>query len=202
VLRQRDGDISQAYAAISDHMPLDVQRGFHVGTMKIADDTAAARYEKSYAKMVEFTGRMYRAGIPLVAGTDALAGFTLQREFELYVQAGLTPSQVLQIATWNGAKYTRTLADRGSITPGKRADLTLIDGDPTRNIGDIRKVALVITQGKLLSPADIDVALGIKPFVQNVPIMREVTPTPAGSGGAKAMGDSHLFGDAMAGERD
>ena len=43
-------------------------------------------------------------GIPLVAGTDATPGFTLHRELELYVQAGLTPSQVLQIATWNGAK--------------------------------------------------------------------------------------------------
>jgi imidazolonepropionase-like amidohydrolase len=106
--------MSQAYAAIADHMPLDIRRGFRVGIMKIAD-TDAARYEKSYAKMIEFVGRMYRAGIPLVAGTDELAGFTLQREFELYVQAGLTPAQVLQIATWNGAKYTRTLADRHAL---------------------------------------------------------------------------------------
>ena len=94
--------------------------------------------------MVEFTGRMYRAGVPLVAGTDGLPGFTLQRELELYVQAGLTPSEVLQIATYNGAKYARVLDDRGIIAPGKRADLILVDGDPTQNISDIRKVALVI----------------------------------------------------------
>ena len=42
--------------------------------------------------MVEFVGRLYRAGVPIVAGTDALAGFTLQRELELYVQAGMTPA--------------------------------------------------------------------------------------------------------------
>ena len=190
-LRHRDGDLSQVYASIvdhtsvADHLPLDVQRGIRIGIMKIADDATAARYQKSYQKMIEFVGRMYRADIPLVAGADAngddvLHGFGLQREFELYVQAGLTPSQVLQIATWNGAKYTRTLADRGSITPGKRADLTLIDGDPTTNIADIRKVALVITQGKLLSPPDVDQALGIKPFVQNVPTMRDVAPVSAG----------------------
>jgi hypothetical protein len=172
-LRQRDGEMSQAYAAIADHMPLDIQRGFRVGYMKIAD-ADAARYESSYAKMIEFVGRMYRAGIPLVAGTDALAGFSLQRELELYVQAGLTPAQVLQIATWTGARYTRTLADRGSITAGKRADLTLVDGDPTENIADVGKVLLVITQGKLVSPRDIDLALGIVPFVTDVPRMRDV----------------------------
>jgi hypothetical protein len=178
-LRQRDGDLSQAYAAIADHMPLDMRRGFRVGIMKIAD-VDAARYESSYAKMIEFVGRMYRAGVPLVAGTDALAGFTLQRELELYVQAGLTPAQVLQIATWNGAKYTRTLGDRGSITPGKRADLTLVDGEPTKDITDLRKVVLVITQGKLVSPHDIDVALGIVPFVTEVPRMHDIS-LPASS---------------------
>ncbi len=201
-IRQRDGVLSQEFEAVSDHMPPDLQRSFSVGQMKIADDAAAARYEKSYAKMIEFVGRMYRAGIPLVAGTDDLAGFTLQREFELYVQAGLTPSQVLQIATWNGAKYTRTLAERGSITPGKRADLVLIDGDPTTNMADIRKVALVITQGKLLSPSDIDVTLGIKPFVSNVPAMHDVAPTPSGSGSAKTSGSTHVFGNAFGGDHE
>ncbi len=174
-LRQRDGELSKAYAAIASHMPLDVQRGFRIASMKIPDDTTAARYEKSYQKMIEFVGLMYRAGIPIVAGTDEFAGFALQRELELYVQAGLTPSQVLQIATWNGAKYTRTLSERGSIAPGKRADLTLIDGDPTVDITDLRKVALVVTQGKLISPREIDEALSIKPFVENAPVMRVVS---------------------------
>ena len=137
--------------------------------MKIPDDATAARYKASYAKMVEFVGRMYRAGIPLVAGTDAIAGFTLHGELELYVKAGLSPAQALQVATLNGARYTGTLHDRGSIAPGKLADLVLVDGDPTTNIGDLRKVALVITQGKLISPAAVYHALGVKPFVSEVP---------------------------------
>ena len=143
-IRQRDGELSQEFAAVADHVPPDVRRGFFQAQMKIPDDATAARYEKSYAKMIEFTGRMYRAGVPLVAGTDDIAGFTLQRELELYVEAGLTPAQVLQVATCNGAKYARVLDDRGVIMPGKRADLILVDGDPTKNISDIRKVALVI----------------------------------------------------------
>lgn len=169
-IRQKDGDLSQVYAAVADHMPPDVRRSFYQGSMKIPDEAAAVLHEKSYAKMVEFTGRMYKAGIPLVAGTDALAGFTLQRELELYVQAGLTPAQVLQVATYNGAKYARVLDDRGVIMQGKRADLILVDGDPTQNISDIRKVALVVKGDKAYAPSEIDEALGIKPFAPAVTV--------------------------------
>jgi cytosine/adenosine deaminase-related metal-dependent hydrolase len=169
-IRQKDGDLSQAYAAVVDHMPPDVRRSFYQGSMKIPDDATAVLHGKSYAKMIEFTGRMYKAGIPLVAGTDALAGFTLQRELELYVQAGLTPAQALQVATYNGAKYARVLDDRGVIMQGKRADLILVDGDPTQNIADIRKVALVVKGDKAYAPSEIDEALGIKPFVQPLTI--------------------------------
>ncbi len=173
-IRHRDGELSQAYAAVARHMPLDVQRGFRVASMKIPDDATAERYDASYQKMIEFVGRLYRAGVPLVAGTDGLPGFTLQRELELYVQAGLSPAQALQVATWNGAKYTKTLGDRGSIAPGKLADLVLIDGDPTRDITDLRKVALVITQGKLVFPSEVHAELGIEPFVANAPEVRSV----------------------------
>ena len=163
-IRQRPGELSQAFAAIADHMPPDVQRGFKVAEFDIPDDATAARYNKSYDKMVDFVGRMYRAGVPILAGTDGLAGFTLQRELELYVKAGMTPAQALQIATWNGAKYARVLGDRGSIAVGKRADLILVDGDPTADIADIRKVALVIKNGTAYYPGEVYEALGIRPF--------------------------------------
>ncbi len=163
-IRQRPGEMSQAFAAIADHMPPDVQRGFKVAEFDIPDDATAARYNKSYDKMVDFVGRMYRAGVPILAGTDGLAGFTLQRELELYVKAGMTPAQVLQIATWTGAKHARVLEDRGSIEVGKRADLILVDGDPTADIADIRKVALVIKNGTAYYPGEVYEALGIQPF--------------------------------------
>ena len=163
-IRQRAGEMSQAFAAVADHMPPDVQRGLKTAEFDIPDDATATRYNKSYDKMVEFVGRMYKAGVPILAGTDGLAGFTLQRELELYVKAGMTPAQALQVATWNGAKYSRVLEDRGSIAVGKRADLILVDGDPTTSIADIRKVALVIKSGVAHYPSDVYEALGIKPF--------------------------------------
>lgn len=170
-IRQRAGEMSQAFAAVAEHMPPDVQRGFKVAEFDIPDDATAARYNKSYDKMVEFVGRMYKAGVPILAGTDGLAGFTLQRELELYVEAGMTPAQALQVATWNGAKYSRVLGDRGSIAVGKRADLILVDGDPTANIADIRKVALVIKSGVAHYPGDVYEALGIKPFAAPVRVV-------------------------------
>lgn len=171
-LRHRDGSVSEVFARIAEHMPPDVKRGFSVGAMKIADDVTHQGYEKSYAKMLAFVGLLYKAGVPIVAGTDDLAGFTLHSELALLVKAGLTPAQALQVATRNGAIYTRTQNDRGSISVGKLADLVLLDGDPTTNIEDIRKVSAVITRGFLVYPHEVHKTLGIKPFVTSAPELK------------------------------
>ena len=163
-IRAPDGVLNQEFAAVADHVPPDVRRGFYAAQMKIPDAKTLARYDKSYDKMVEFTGRLYRAGVPLVAGTDDIAGFTLHRELELLVDAGLTPLQALQVATYNGAKYANVLDDRGVVMPGMRADLVFVDGDVTKNISDIRKVALVIKGATAYYPAEIYENLGVKPF--------------------------------------
>ena len=170
-LKQRDGEVSEPYRAVMPHLPANVQRSFLSGGMKIPDETTAARYRASFARMVEFVGHAYRAGVTVVAGTDAIAGFTLHSELELYVQAGLSPSQALQVATLNGAKVTGTLHERGSIEVGKLADLVLVDGDPTRDITALRRVALVFTQGGLFIPAELHRSLGIKPFVADAPAL-------------------------------
>lgn len=168
-IEQRDGEVYGPVAGVFDHLPPDVQRNALLAQMKIPDEAAARRNRASYAKMVEFVGRLYRAGVPIVAGTDDIAGFTLQAELEAYVRAGLTPAQVLQIATHTAARVSRTLHDRGTIAPGQRADLILVDGEPTERIADIRKVALVITQGHWLSPRALHESLGIRPFVDATP---------------------------------
>ena len=190
-IRQRDGEMSAPYAAMADHLPPDIQRILRVGGFPIPDDATAERYRASYAKMVEFVGRLYRAGVPIVAGTDAWAGITLAGELALYVQAGLTPSQVLQIATLNGATYTRTLAERGSISVGKLADLLLVDGDPTQDIADVRKVALVLTQGHWISPPEVHEALGIRPFAEHPPAVRRLTPPAPGAAKPGSRPEAH-----------
>lgn len=191
-LKKVDGTVGDPWKAIVDHLPPDLQRTYTTAELDIPDAATAALYAKSYAKMVEFVGLMYKAGIPVVAGTDELAGFTLQGELELLVKAGLTPAQALQVATLNGARYSKVEANKGSIEVGKDADLLLVDGDPTKNIADIRQLALVITQGKAIYPTDIYNSMGIKPFVTNKPVI-ERKPQPQGTAGNSAKhGHRHM----------
>ena len=99
-----------------------------------------------------------------------MPGFTLHHELALYVRAGLTPAQALQVATLNGARYAKLEQEAGSIAPGKRADLILVDGDPTANIAEIRKVATVVKGETVYYPAEIHAELGIKPFAEPVKV--------------------------------
>jgi imidazolonepropionase-like amidohydrolase len=166
-IKQQDGEMADPFAGIAEHLPPDLQRSFKTGTMNIPDAVTANRYKNSYNKMIEFVGLLHKSGVSLVAGTDTLAGFGLHSELELYVKAGISPAEALQIATWNGAKVTKTLQDRGSIEVNKLADLIIVDGDPTSNIEDIRKISTVITNGKVIYPHELHVALGVKPFVSD-----------------------------------
>lgn len=106
--------------------------------------------------MLETIGKMYRAGVPILAGTDnnnpfVVPGFALHDELELFVQAGLTPMQALETATINPAKYFELTRTHGTIEKGKTADLVLLDANPLENIGNTRKIAAVLLNGRYLS---------------------------------------------------
>jgi hypothetical protein len=162
---QLSGEPNPNYGMIAEHVPISVQRSWRINTMD-ATSQNIAKWRASYAKMLEFTGRLYRAGVPILAGTDDIAGFTLHRELELYVKAGIPPAEVLRIATWNAAKHLNVAAERGSVEPGKLADLILIDGDPTTQISDLRKISLVMKGGTAYFPAEVYEALGVKRFAE------------------------------------
>src|SRR5207248_10939455 len=66
---QKQGEIDPSYAAVADHVPVAVQRGWHEHSMNVTAQNAA-RYRASYDKMVQLVGQLYRAGVPLEAGTD------------------------------------------------------------------------------------------------------------------------------------
>jgi hypothetical protein len=160
---QMPGEMNPSLAPIGDHLPITLHRQLFKSESEITKEMAP-RWRASYAKMLEAVARFHRAGIQIVSGTDDVAGFAFQRELELYVKAGIPANEVLRIATWNGATYARVLADRGSIERGKRADLILIDGDPTQDISTIRNVALVMQDGDAYYPAELWGELGVKPF--------------------------------------
>jgi imidazolonepropionase-like amidohydrolase len=101
----------------------------------------------NFAHALETVRRLSAAGVPILAGSDApnpgtAHGASMHRELELLVQAGLTPVQALRAATFAPARAFR-LADRGRIAPGLRADLVLVQGDPTREIGRTRDIVAI-----------------------------------------------------------
>jgi hypothetical protein len=158
----RPGKISESYAAIADRLPPQVRRSFLVGGLAVPEGKDA-RYNESARALLRMTKLLYDSGITIVPGTDALPGFTLHRELELYAQAGIPTPEVLRIATLGAARVARRDKELGSITPGKLADLVLVDGDPVKRIGDLRRTALVIKDGAIYEPGAMYKALGIKP---------------------------------------
>ncbi len=72
------------------------------------------------------------------------------REAELYVDAGMTPLQALQAATIQPARMMRRDTDIGSITVGKYADIVILDGDPTKDIGALRSLSFVMKGGAVV----------------------------------------------------
>lgn len=162
---QKPGDLDPSYAAVADHVPFATQRAWRNNSTDVSGGKLEI-YRASWQRMLEFIGRLHAAGVPLVAGTDSLAGFMLHRELELYVQAGIPAGEAIRIATENGARYSGVLGDRGTVERGKRADLILVDGDPTKNISDIRRISYVLKDGTGYAPAQIYEAFGIRRFAE------------------------------------
>jgi hypothetical protein len=158
----RPGKMSVSFAAVADRMPPQVRRNFLGGGLPVPEGKDAL-YRESQLATLRMTKLLYDSGIPIVAGTDDLAGFTLHRELELYVKAGIKPPEVLRIATLGAARVAHKDRELGSITPGKLADMVLVAGDPAQNISDVRHTALVIKDGSIYEPAALYKALGVKP---------------------------------------
>jgi imidazolonepropionase-like amidohydrolase len=157
----RPGKVSPDYAPVLDRLPAQVQRGAYSGGLPVTPEKDQL-YKDSYRSMLRMTKRMYDAGIPILAGTDATAGIMLHRELELEVEAGIPAARALQIATFNAARLLKQ-NELGSIAPGKRADLLLVEGNPAEHISDIRGCRLVMKNGVLYNSADLYGAAGIKP---------------------------------------
>lgn len=98
-----------------------------------------------------------RGGNAFLAGCDgSVPGFCLHDELQVLTEAGLTPLQAIQAATINPARLLGREATQGSIAKGKRADLVLLEADPTADILNTRRIAAVVVRARLLSKADID----------------------------------------------
>lgn len=116
--------------------------------------------KREFAKFEELTGKLYRAGVPLMCGTDspepnATPGFSLHQELEMLVESGLPPAEALKAATLTNATALAQRDRLGSIAPGKQADLLLLSADPLADIRNTRTIEVVIRSGHVARPQDL-----------------------------------------------
>jgi hypothetical protein len=186
----RPGVVEPTFAAIAEHLPIQVRRGFSLGnglsvsnpnsdnpsvvlqrkilaerqrrTLPIFKDLDE-RYRAAFSSCLRLVKKLYDADITIVGGTDTLPGYSLHRELELYTEAGIPAAKVLQLATIGAARVMRREAELGSLEPGKLADIVMVEGDPAQNISAIRNVRLVIKDGTIFDIRSLQSELGIEP---------------------------------------
>ncbi|HSP45179.1 MAG TPA: amidohydrolase family protein [Chthoniobacterales bacterium] len=154
--------ITPGLEQIIPHFPPQVRRVMLSGALEVPKDKESA-YRESFPAMLRLLKALHDGGVIIIPGTDALAGYMLHHELELYVRAGIPAPEVLRMATLTSALVMGADKDLGLIAAGKLADLILVEGDPTKNIRDLDKVATVIKAGNVYGPAAIEKALGITP---------------------------------------
>lgn len=117
---------------------------------------AAARL--LYRKRMAQVGAMHRAGVAILAGSDAptpgtFPGASLHEELRLLVEAGLSPAAALRSATIEPARYFAATDSMGTVAPGNVADLVLLTADPTVDIRSTRTIARVWVDGRMIDAA-------------------------------------------------
>ena len=164
LMLSRAGETPPGAVDYLEHMPIGYQRYRKRTYVPLEDPGKDAAYHKGFATLLGTVGLLHESGIRLLPGTDDSTGFTVHRELELYVKAGIPAGEVLRLATLGCEKYFGRDDRLGSIERGKLADFFLVAGDPTEDIRAIKKVRLVMKGGTIYYPSEIYAALSVKPF--------------------------------------
>ena len=136
---------------------------FREGWVRNANDPARAPLEalkQHRADVLANVGMLHARGVPIAVGTDTgnpyvYPGYSVHRELELLVQAGLTPMQAIVAGTRGGAQMLGQQDEFGTLAVGKRADLLILGADPLADIRNTRTIEAVIVDGKLVDRASL-----------------------------------------------
>jgi imidazolonepropionase-like amidohydrolase len=164
LMLSRAGQVADGDAPYLDHMPIGYQRYRRRSFVAFESPAHDAAYVKSFARLLDVVALLHRNGVRLLPGTDDGSGFTVHRELELYVKAGIPPAEVLRMATLDCARYLGLDQQLGSIEPGKLADFVLLEGDPARDISAVRRARMVAKDGAIYFPSELYEAVGVRPF--------------------------------------
>ena len=145
-----DGGVpAPAYVSYMGIMSPVYDRFFKAGGYPLVEGYTRDDYRKSWKQLVGLVGELHKAGVTIVAGTDG-QGIEIVREIELYKDAGFTPAEALQSATIVPARMVGADKRTGSIAVGKEADVVLVDGDVANDLGALRRVVTVVSDGYVM----------------------------------------------------
>lgn len=170
LMLSRAGEVNPGDAPYLSHMPIGYQRYRKRTFVPLDEPTDDQAYRDAFEVLLDVVGLLHEHDVDLLIGTDDGTGFTVHRELELYVKAGIPAPDALAIATLGAATYLGQEDELGSLEPGKRADFFLVPGDPATDIRQVRRIRLVSRGGTIYFPEAIYRALGIEPFASAVGI--------------------------------
>lgn len=170
LMLSRSGQVQAGDAYYIDHVPIAYQRYRKRSFVTVNSPQEDADYQAGFKKVLEVLKLLDDNNIQLLPGTDDGTGFSVHRELEVYVAAGITPAKTLRLATLDPEIYFGRDHQLGSIERGKLADFILVAGDPTKDISKIREVRMTMKGGVAYYPAEIYQHLNIKPFAAPPPV--------------------------------
>ena len=165
-----NGEPAPMARAIIDHLPTNEQRALKRELFGTETEAERAEYVAAFGFITDVLRELHQRGVLLVPGTDLGGSFFYHRELELFASLGMTPAEVLRRAGWDMAEYLGQSEDLGSIEKGKYADFFLVPGDPTQDLGELRKIRMVAADGVLYFPEEVYPEFGIKPFASAPPL--------------------------------
>ena len=168
-LSQRD---EMRYLAPSTRAFWKPANDFRLADMSEKDRRA---YSDALAIRTRIVAALHEAGCDLLLGTDTpnpfvFPGFSIHEELERLVAAGLSPFEALRMGTANASRFMDQQNEWGRVATGLRADLLLLDADPTADIANTRKIAGVMLRGRWLPKKELDAMLeGVAAFYEANP---------------------------------
>lgn len=115
--------------------------------------------EQRWSKVLQLTKVMHDRGVKILSGTDIpnfelAPGESLHHELELLVEAGINTSEVIRIATKNGAEALGIINQTGTIEPGKQADILILSANPIEDIENTMRIDAVISNGRIIEKSN------------------------------------------------
>ena len=157
------GKITPGLEDVVARLPVMTARQFLTGGLPVAGLEQRSRYRAAYDQLLAMVKALYDAKLPIVLGTDHIAGLMLHHEMALFARAGIPPAAILQMATLGAARAMKQDSKVGTIAPGRRADLIVVDGDPLADVRAIRAVVSTMRAGVVYPSAPLYEAIGVRP---------------------------------------